>query len=72
MRKLYLTVGAPAIGKTTWIEENGLQFYAVSSDEIRSIISNYQTMIGHDKYGDYLKDYQIDYRSEHEVWNFLY
>lgn len=72
MRELYLTVGAPAIGKTTWIEENGLQFYAVSSDEIRSIISNYQTMIGHDKYGDYLKDYQIDYRSEHEVWNFLY
>lgn len=73
MRELYLTVGAPAIGKTTWIKKSGLENYTVSSDEIRHIISNYQSVIG--QKGDsaeYLKDYQIDYQSEHQVWNFLY
>ena len=62
MRELYLTVGAPAIGKTTWIKKSGLENYTVSSDEIRHIISNYQSVIG--QKGDsaeYLKDYQIDY-----------
>ena len=37
MRELYLTVGAPAIGKTHWIKKMGLQDYTVSSDEIRHI-----------------------------------
>lgn len=72
MRELYLTVGAPAIGKTSWIEEMGLQDYTVSSDEIRHVVANYQVVIGRDKKGEYLKDYQIDYQSEHQVWNFLY
>lgn len=72
MRKLYLTVGAPAIGKTHWIKKSGLEGYTVSSDEIRHIVSNYQAVIGKDKKGEYLKDYQIDYQSEHQVWNFLY
>lgn len=72
MRELYLTVGAPAIGKSTWIEEMGLEDYTVSSDEIRHIVSNCQAVIGKDEKGEYLKDYQIDYQSEHQVWNFLY
>lgn len=72
MRELYLTVGAPAIGKSTWIKEMGLEDYTVSSDEIRHIVSNYQAVIGKDEKGEYLKDYQIDYQSEHQVWNFLY
>ena len=73
MRKLYLTVGAPAIGKTHWIKESGLQDYTVSSDEIRHIISNYQSVIGQKSSGvEYLKGFQIDYQSEHQVWNFLY
>ena len=37
MRELYLTIGAPAIGKTHWIKKMGLQDYTVSSDEIRHI-----------------------------------
>lgn len=72
MRELYLTVGAPAIGKSTWIKEMRLEEYTVSSDEIRHIVSNYQAVIGRDEKGEYLKDYQIDYQSEHQVWNFLY
>ena len=72
MRELYLTVGAPAIGKTHWIKKMGLQDYTVSSDEIRHIVANYQAVIGKDKKGEYLKDYQIDYQSEYQVWNFLY
>lgn len=72
MRELYLTVGAPAIGKSTWIKEMGVEDYTVSSDEIRHIVSNYQAVIGKDGKGEYLKDYQIDYQSEHQVWNFLY
>lgn len=72
MRELYLTVGAPAIGKSTWIKEMGLEDYTVSSDEIRHIVSNYQAVIGRDEKGEHLKDYQIDYQSEHQVWNFLY
>ncbi|WP_242363459.1 hypothetical protein [Limosilactobacillus antri] len=51
MRELYLTVGAPAIGKSTWIKEMGLEDYTVSSDEIRHIVSNYQAVIGKDGRG---------------------
>lgn len=72
MRELYLTIGAPAIGKTHWIKKMGLQDYTVSSDEIRHIVANYQVVIGKDRKGEYLKDYQIDYQSEHQVWNFFY
>ena len=45
MRKLYLTVGAPAIGKTHWIKGSGLEDYTVSYDEIRHIIDEYKTLI---------------------------
>ena len=73
MRELYLLVGAPAIGKTHWIKNYGLQNYTVSSDEIREIVTNYQSVIGRKSSNvEYLKDYQIDYQSEHQVWNFLY
>ena len=72
MRELYLLVGAPAIGKTHWIKNYGLQNYTVSSDEIREIVTNYQSVIGQSKNGEYLKSYQIDYQSEHQVWEFLY
>lgn len=35
MRILLLLRGAPGCGKTTWIEENGLKHYTLSSDDIR-------------------------------------
>lgn len=35
MRTLLLLRGAPGSGKSTWIEENGLQLYTLSTDAIR-------------------------------------
>lgn len=35
MRILLLLRGAPGCGKTTWVEENGLKNYTLSSDDIR-------------------------------------
>ncbi len=35
MRKLLILQGCPASGKSTWIEENNLQPYTISSDAIR-------------------------------------
>lgn len=35
MRNLYLLRGAPASGKSTWVKENGLEPYTISSDNIR-------------------------------------
>ncbi len=35
MRTLLLLRGAPGCGKTTWIKENGLEHYTLSSDDIR-------------------------------------
>lgn len=73
MRKLYLTVGAPAVGKTHWIKENHLEPYTLSSDEFREMASNYASVITTDVNGnEKLKDYAIDYQSEHETWNLLY
>lgn len=37
MRVLLLLRGAPGVGKSTWIEQNGLKNYAVSADEIRML-----------------------------------
>lgn len=38
MRKLYLMVGAPGVGKSRWIRENELQNYVLSPDDIRDIM----------------------------------
>ena len=39
MRTLFLLRGAPGAGKSTWIEENGLEPYALSADGIRQMTS---------------------------------
>ena len=39
MRDLILVRGAPGSGKSTWIAENNLQPYTVSSDQVRSMFS---------------------------------
>lgn len=73
MRKLYLTIGAPACGKTYWIKKNHLEPYTLSSDVMREIASNYASVITTDENGkERLKEYAIDYQSEHETWNLLY
>ena len=35
MRVLLLMRGAPGVGKSTYIEQNGLKNYALSADDIR-------------------------------------
>lgn len=40
MRTLMLMRGAPGCGKSTWIEQNGLSDYALSSDKIRSMFAS--------------------------------
>lgn len=73
MRKLYLTVGAPACGKTYWVKKNHLEPYTLSSDVMREIASNYASVITTDENGEeQFKPYAIDYQSEHETWNLLY
>ena len=73
MRKLYLTVGAPAAGKTYWIKQHHLERYTLSSDEMREVASSYASVIATSKHGqEYIKPYAIDYKSEHEAWNLLY
>lgn len=37
MRVLLLLRGAPGVGKSTWIDQNGLRKYALSADEIREM-----------------------------------
>ena len=39
MRRLFLLRGAPASGKTTWVRDNGLAPYTISSDDVRLMIS---------------------------------
>lgn len=38
-RKLYVLMGAPASGKTTWLKENKLDIYSVSTDDLRMLYS---------------------------------
>lgn len=40
MRRLFILRGAPNSGKTYWVEQNGLQDYTVSVDEIRRLFSS--------------------------------
>ena len=39
MRYLYLLRGAPGAGKSTWIQENKLEPYTLSADNIRQMVS---------------------------------
>ena len=39
MRKLFLLRGLPGSGKSTWIEENGLEPYTLSSDKLREMFA---------------------------------
>ena len=71
-RHLFLTVGAPASGKSTFLANHDLLRYTISPDELRQIVSapaeyliNNQT----EKSGTY---FDTDYQYENAVWTFLY
>ncbi len=48
MRKLFLMLGSPASGKSTFIKENDLQDYTIEADAVRRIVSNPATYVGED------------------------
>ena len=57
-RHLYLLRGIPASGKSTWIQENNLEPYTLSSDKIRLLFPQFGESIT-----------QI---YDTQVWNLLY
>lgn len=69
MKQLFLTLGAPAVGKTTWIKEKGYENITLSPDTIRQLLIPKKYSVDEDT--DKLERvYNDDY--EGEVWNTLY
>lgn len=69
MKQLYVTVGAPAVGKSTWIKENGYEDITLSPDTIRYTFIPEKYEIN-EADNSLQKVYNADY--EAEVWNVLY
>lgn len=38
MRNLFLLMGVPGAGKSTWVKQNGLEMFTISPDNIRTMI----------------------------------
>lgn len=71
-RQLFLTVGAPASGKSTFLKQHDLLRYTISPDELRPIVTSpaeYLISTQSDKSGTY---FDTDYQYENAVWKFLY
>lgn len=69
MKQLFLTLGAPAVGKTTWIKEKGYENITLSPDTIRQLLIPKKYSVDEDT--DKLERvYNDDYGGE--VWNTLY
>ena len=64
MRTIYILRGAPASGKSTWIENNHLEQYALSADKIRVM---YQSPILN-KEGNFV----ITQQNDGKVWKLLF
>ena len=64
MRVLLLLRGSAGVGKSTWIEQNGLKPYALSADEIRMMYSSPMQM-SNGKYG-------ISQDRDRVVWETLF
>lgn len=64
MRTIYLLRGTPASGKSTWIENNKLQQYTLSADNIRLM---YQSPVLNNS-GEFV----ITQQNDGKVWQFLF
>ena len=64
MRNLFILRGAPASGKSTWIKENNLEPYTLSTDQIRLL---YQSPVT-DEHGNRV----ISQQNDGAVWKLLY
>lgn len=64
MRTLLLLRGCPASGKSTWVEQNNLQPYTLSADNIRTLLQS--PVLNTDG------NLCITQNNDGEVWNMLY
>lgn len=74
MRKLYVMCGAPASGKSTWINKNNLQDYVISADQLRTMVGGYQYGVQESTHqaSILVPHRHIDGHNEHFVWDLLY
>lgn len=74
MRKLYVMCGAPASGKSTWINKNNLQDYVISADQLRTMVGGYQYGVQESTHqaSIFVPHRHIDGHNEHFVWDLLY
>lgn len=68
MRKLFLTFGVPAIGKSTFIKENKLEQYTVEIDKIRTLFGSTKRFIDDDN--NIVNTTVND--QDNQVWDFAY
>lgn len=64
MRILYVLRGLPGVGKTTWVKNNNLQPYTISSDNIR--------LLFHSPTLNTSGNFTIPQNINNKVWNFLF
>ena len=64
MRKLFVLRGCPASGKSSWIKENKLQQYTLSSDDIRLMMASPDL--------DNTGHYKITQKNDGAVWELLF
>ena len=64
MRKLFILRGAPASGKSTWVRENDLEEFTISSDNIRLLLSSPEMDINsvYSISQEYNKLYRVTYK----------
>lgn len=67
MRYLFLAVGAPASGKSTFIKKHKLGQYSISTDDIREMVSTKETKIADN--GNLVES--IDMQDESYTWKIL-
>ena len=68
MRQLFLLLGIPASGKDTFLEQRGLRPYSLSSDDLRSILSNPVEVLTNE---DQLEP-TLNAQNDRKVWETLY
>lgn len=68
MRYLFLTLGAPATGKSTFLREHGLEGYTVSTDVIRQLLSAPRQVVN--AYGNVSQ--VISNTEDRDVWKLHY
>lgn len=64
MRVLFLTMGAPGSGKSTWVKESGLENYTISPDSIRLLMETPRMDVDGSLY--------ISQKNDKRVWEIVF